>query len=286
MKHALVFAIAVAAAGAPQQLPTFVSRTELVRLNVVVRDLGKPVPGLTARDFMVTDSGVPQQVDRVLGTDASLQAWLVLDQSGSVRDVLAQFRAASDTFVEQLSDRDRVGLIGFRHGVKIWRPLAPPRHGGVGLSNEAAKGFTSLRDALFASLALRDPEPDQAMTLVLSDGSDTMSWITEAQLDTAIGRSDAVIYFVTPTRAKRVDYLRRLAEATAGSVIPLDGQMTLSQTFRSIVTEMKSRYVVAYYPSGVNGTGWREVRVSLRNRQAQIKTRRRYYVPAVSDGIR
>jgi VWFA-related protein len=285
MKRLLTLMIAACALGPLQeQRPTFVSHTELVRLNLLIRDRGKPVLGLTARDFAITDSGVPQQVDRVLSSDASLQAWLVVDQSGSVRDLGSRLRQAAELFAAELSERDRVGLITFRHGVRILQPLSPPR-ALAGFPSATAAGFTSLRDALVVALALRDSSLDQALILVLSDGSDTMSWITELQLDRAVGRSDAVIYSVTETDSDGVKLLRRLAEQTAGDLVPLNGQ-TVSRAFRSILDEMKSRYIVTYYPSGLSSTGWREVQVRLRHRDARIKARHRYYVPSSGGGGR
>jgi VWFA-related protein len=55
----------VAAAGASQEQPppTFPSRTEVVTVDVVVTGKdGLPVPGLQAKDFTVTEDGVPQQI--------------------------------------------------------------------------------------------------------------------------------------------------------------------------------------------------------------------------------
>jgi len=62
---ALVF-FAVAPQAVQQQQPTFRATTRLIVQTVTVRDKdGKPVEGLTAKDFMVTEEGVPQEISFV-----------------------------------------------------------------------------------------------------------------------------------------------------------------------------------------------------------------------------
>jgi VWFA-related protein len=61
----VVFAVAVGLLGAapPQQRPVFRAGTDLVQVNVVVRDAnGQPVEGLTKRDFTLLDDKQPQQI--------------------------------------------------------------------------------------------------------------------------------------------------------------------------------------------------------------------------------
>src|SRR5881394_1040776 len=50
-------------AGSPQSTPVFRANTELVLVNVVVRDKGgKVVRGLTASDFIVSEDDKPQSI--------------------------------------------------------------------------------------------------------------------------------------------------------------------------------------------------------------------------------
>ena len=60
---ALPLLAAVASAQEPREVPTFPSRTELVTVDaVVLDDRGRPVRGLTAQDFALTEDGRPQAI--------------------------------------------------------------------------------------------------------------------------------------------------------------------------------------------------------------------------------
>lgn len=62
MRRALIFLLTSALAW-PQDTPTFRTETKLVVVTVYVRDKqGKPIPGLTKQDFIVTENGKPQTI--------------------------------------------------------------------------------------------------------------------------------------------------------------------------------------------------------------------------------
>lgn len=277
----LVLMVLVPAIGPQQEpQPVFKARTELVRIDVLASDGGGAIAGLQAQDFEVFDNGVPQRIDRVLSQDASLEAWLILDQSSSVRDQVDELEHAARTFLAQLTNRDRAGLLTFRHGVTLHFGLSAVPRSLEELAGIRAEGFTSLRDAIAVALALRDKRMDRAMVLVLSDGIDTMSWLTEAQLSTSAARSEAVIYPVATAQyqpqTSGARFLQRIAEQTGGRVVRPDGK-TLAAAFQVIMAEMKSRYVLTYYPSGVATIGWHDVRVRLKSRGGKVRARRGYY---------
>lgn len=62
MRRALIFFL-ISALAWPQDTPTFRTETKLVVVTVYVRDKqGKPIPGLTKQDFIVTENGKPQTI--------------------------------------------------------------------------------------------------------------------------------------------------------------------------------------------------------------------------------
>lgn len=275
---------------AAQERPRFAVRTDLVRLDVLVTDGRRPIRGLGVEDFEIRDNGVPQKLDRVLGEDARIDAWLVLDESGSVRNELSALVGAVQAFTQKLDAGDRSGLITFRHAIALRSALTAERSRlAPQLGLVTAEGYTSLRDAVFAALALREDSLDRSVMVVFSDGQDTMSWLTGEQVMRAAAQSDAVIYAVTGSRRgadNRNDglavswrsgpgFLKELAEETGGRLLQTDSRR-LTDVFTGIVAEMKARYLLTFYPAGVSAEGSHRLEVKVKGRRATVRARRGY----------
>src|SRR5438552_11334603 len=97
--------------------PVFSTHTDLVRVDVLVTEDRRPISGLGLQDFEIRDNGVAQRIERVLRQDEPIDAWLLLDESSSVRLELRSLIEAAGAFGTSLDARDRSGLITFRHAV-------------------------------------------------------------------------------------------------------------------------------------------------------------------------
>src|SRR5262245_16642344 len=87
---------------------SFSSRTLGVRVDVLVTERGKPVPGLTAADFELRDNGVSQTIEVAESSDVPVNAVLALDVSDSTAGRrLADLTAASRRLLDGLTPRDR-----------------------------------------------------------------------------------------------------------------------------------------------------------------------------------
>src|SRR5262245_53707872 len=73
-----------ALAGWPLQQATFSSRTDIVRIDVLVSQNRRPIAGLTRGDFEVFDQGVRQQIDFVSYEEMPLNVVMAMDMSGSM----------------------------------------------------------------------------------------------------------------------------------------------------------------------------------------------------------
>jgi VWFA-related protein len=71
------------------------------------------------------------------------------------------------------------------------------------------------------------------------------------------------------------DFLEQLAARTAGERLSssLGG---LQKTFRRVVDNFRSRYVLAYAPSGVPDGGWHSIDVRVKGRTYKVTARRGY----------
>ncbi|HEV2863552.1 MAG TPA: VWA domain-containing protein [Pyrinomonadaceae bacterium] len=89
--------------------------TSLVACDVLVMDKsGRAVTGLTAKDFVVTEEGVPQEIGTFsLGDNARLprSIILIIDYSGSQLPFIENSVKAAQMLVEQLNPRDRMAIV-------------------------------------------------------------------------------------------------------------------------------------------------------------------------------
>ncbi len=303
----LVSALPFLVASAGHQ--TFRSGVTMVRVDVSVTRGGTPVSGLSAADFEVRDNGVRQRVERVLIDEVPLSAYLILDSSQSVAGAqLRSLQSAAHAFLEGLAGIDKAALLTFSHQVRLLHPLSEDlRSVGREIDGVAGGGSTALVDALYAAIRLRDFADDRAVAVVFSDGLDNMSWLTPAEVIEAARRSDVIVYAVTLAPATSVPYsgpplrnpsvsvvvdqarserearlpdnpvLRSLADQTGGRVFNAASSSQLTEVFVRALREIRARYVLTYYPEGVEQTGWHKLDVRLKGASGEVRARPGYF---------
>jgi len=272
---AIAFAARIAIAA---QQPTFKSRLDVVRVDVLVNDNGRPVQGLMPGDFVVLDNGMPQKVDLATYETLPVNMVLALDHSKSVTgERLTQLQDAAKAVLRGLAPRDQAALITFSHRVALQQALTHDV-ASVAAAVDASMpgGQTSLFDGLYASLLAGVNDPARNLVLVFSDGIDTASWLKPAQVLESAKRSDAVVYALSPKEAGSMSFLRDLTGQTGGSAFEVDSLKELSARFVAILDEFRHRYLLSYTPAGAPAPGWHRLEVRLKNRRATVKARPGY----------
>jgi VWFA-related protein len=303
MIRRLTITVVIVAAGlfALVEAQQFRTGIEVVRVDALVMADREPVTGLTAEDFDVRDSGVAQTVSDVSFERLPLNIICVFDVSGSVKgEPLQRLREATTAIFDTLAAEDRAALIAFSNRLTVHTALTGDKAKlKSSLASVEAEGATSLLDATFAGLALRDADPGRTLLLLFSDGIDTSSWITARKVIDAARRSDVVIYPVSvrsaslvtvvtfqsggraPTRQRQNPeaeaLLKSFAEETGGRLFVVDKQTDLRQAFLDVVKEFRQRYVLTYTPAGVPAAGWHPIEVRVKTRNVQVTARRGYY---------
>jgi VWFA-related protein len=261
--------------------PTFRTQVDLVRLDVLVVRDGRPVTGLTAADFEVRDNGVVQQIDHLSFGDVPLDVMLVLDTSRSVAgEKLQHLQEAGRAFLDGLASADRAGLLTFSEVIALESDLTADReqvHRAI--SRVKGHGATSLRDAIHTASLWPSRDEARSMILVFSDGMDTVSWLTPQQGMDIARESDAVVYGVAIGPGDDEDQLlKRVAEATGGRLLNAGSSRRLRGVFVEILNEMKTRYIVSYYPQPQPREGWHDVRVDVKRGRGDVIVRRGYHM--------
>jgi VWFA-related protein len=273
------------------QQPVFRSTIDAVRVDVSVMNGVRPVAGLTAANFTLTDAGVPQRIERVEVDTVPLNIMLVLDTSGSMfGERLKDLVAASRRLIEALKPTDAAALMTFNEPAELLVPMTNERQPLLArIDTLKAEGATSLYDGLFLALQMR-PETTEArsVALVFSDGRDTASWLSKASITESIRRSGVVTHIVEltpPVQPSRrpgnvASILDDLADAGGGRRWSASSSGDLRELFARVLEELRSRYLLTYSPAGVARDGWHDVKVTLKGARGDVIARPGYFVPA------
>ena len=258
--------------------PTFTTRVDGVRVDVLVTDSSRrPLRGLAPQDFSIRDNGFPQQVDIVSFGEIALNVLLAFDLSESVAGTrLEQLVAASRALTVELQPADQSGLLTFSEIVTLPCPLSLDRSCvDRSLAAAAPGGATALVDGILAAIIAGESDVGRSLLMVFSDGLDTSSFMDTERVFDMGRRSDVVVYPIASKDA-RPDFLEKLAELTGGRLHEVGRKEDLSNTFRAILDEFRHRYLVTYTPKGVPKEGWHKLEVRVNRSGARVKARPGY----------
>jgi VWFA-related protein len=272
---------------AAAQQSTFRVETPSVSLDVSVRRDGKPVTGLTARDFRLTDRGVLQTIADVNQERLPIDVTFIPDIAGMVEGPwLDGFRRAFATLQRSLRDGDRARLALFNpriHEVEGVEFGKVEFRGGRGPTDG---GASSLNDAIAVSL-VHDTSPDyRRMAILVTDGQDGGSFLDEPELFEVVARTDVTVFVVAltdgtirvPQRPTNERMLQQLADATGGALTIVQRDADLGASFVRELENFRTSYVLRYTPTGVEARGWHDVDVGLnRTGRLEVRARKGYF---------
>jgi VWFA-related protein len=282
----LAAALPLTAAGAPQFRAS---------VEALVLDGGRPVPGLSDADFVVTDNGSAQAITVRALARQPIDVALALDISRSVQgERVERLREAARTLVGLLTPADRATLVTFDHQVTLGPRDVEGRALDARLAAIVANGRTSLVDALTTALIWGGGRERPMLVLAFSDGVDTSSWTRPEQALALAHSSDAVVDAVLagellPNSLARVGrggtlvaltpterFLGDLAAQTGGRVHDGGSGAGLTAAFRASLEQFRGRYEITYTATGKE-PGWHAVDVRVPGRRgADVHARRGY----------
>jgi Ca-activated chloride channel homolog len=275
------------------QESVFRTTVNMVNVTTTVKNrAGQPVGSLSKEDFELYDNGVKQEIAGFgRQTEQALSVALLIDASGSTAKELKYESESASKFLSALltdgTPADRVALYSFNYDVvqgPFTRDFAYLERQLKGLKGEAG---TALYDAVyFASQAL-ERRDGRKVIVVITDGGDTGSSRDLKQALRQAQLADAVIYpvVVLPiiNNAGRntggENALTFMAEGTGGrTFFPAIGAQ-LDQAFREIIEELRTQYVLSYYPRGVPVTRdpFHKLVIRVNNPELRVSARNGYY---------
>src|SRR5271157_6477129 len=178
-------------------LPNLRVNTSLVLVPISVTDASnRPVLGLDKSSFRIFDNNVEQQVTSLAFEDTPVAIAVVFDMSGSMRPKVRKSRLALARLLQAANPEDEFCLIEFSdsvHLAKRW--TSDPWEITGALAGAVPRGRTALLDAIALGLSevKKSMKPRKAIVIV-SDGGDNRSRLTEAEVRSIARESDALIY--------------------------------------------------------------------------------------------
>jgi VWFA-related protein len=281
----------------PPQAPTFRATAAAVMVDVTVLRNGRPLTGLSEADFEVLDNGVAQSVATISYGKLPIDVTVALDVSYSVTGALLdRLRRAVGQLMGDLAKGDRLKLMLFSSRVtRVVDFTTDVQAVERAIRATAAGGGTAVFDAISVAL-VSAAEPDRRQLVVFfTDGRDSTSTTSPAALHHTAERTTARLSIVVPgpsmsplsatpamraaleAERARTAALWPIAAETGGGLVSFSGNMDLSSTFRRILDEFRSTYVLHYTPRGVERTGFHTLQVNVKRENVTVKARRGYF---------
>ncbi|HEX4748640.1 MAG TPA: VWA domain-containing protein [Bryobacteraceae bacterium] len=282
----------------PQQSPPPVFRinSNLVRVLASVRNAnGELITNLDKQDFRLLDNSLEQTISVFeRNTSLPLSVAVMIDTSGSTRVDLHYEEDSVLRFIPTLlaagNPEDTFAVFSFNWRVNVESDFSRSfKRAEKALHALRGDGGTSLYDAIYlVSDNLEDREGRHVMILV-TDGGDTTSYKKYQDALAAAQKSDVVIYpiVVIPIAGDAgrntggEHALATLAASTGGRIFYPEGFERLDAAFTDILHELRTQYLLGYYPRGVNQLprSFHNVKVEVPNAPVRISARTGYYEP-------
>jgi Ca-activated chloride channel homolog len=256
------------------QAPTINVNVRLVNVFVnVTDDKGAPVAGLTRDDFLLSEDKKLQKIavfERQ--SELPLEIVLAIDTSGSVHKDLSVEQEAAKHFVHSLlRPVDHLDLMEFADNVREVIFFTNNANRIDRALNDLGRGAaTALYSGVYLASQSLAPRSGRKILVIISDGGNTVKGTTyDMALEQAL-RGEVMVYPIidVPVAASAGRDLEgehaliTLAQQTGGKYYYADGT-SLDRTFAQLSEDLRTQYLLGYYPSNRTGTDFRTISVKL-----------------------
>jgi Ca-activated chloride channel family protein len=274
--------------------PTIRVDVRLIRVLANVKnEAGGLVGGLDKEDFFVKDNGVPQDISVFeRSTQQPLRVAVLLDVSASVIKELKYETEATLKFARTLigegNEEDSIALITFNHAVDLVAGFTRRLKRLENALRDLRPGAgTSLYDAIYLASEELEGRDGRKVIILVTDGGDTASFKKFPEALLSAQRAQAAIYpiLVTPVlndpgrNVGGENALQLMAERTGGRVLLPGSFERLTESFTEILRDLRTQYLLGYYPRGVDGAKekFHRLDVSVRRPSLRVYARTGYY---------
>jgi len=251
---------------------------KLVNVFVTVTDArGAPLASLQKENFVLKEDGKEQKI-AVFSKESALPLSIVLavDTSLSTRKDLPLELISARKFAHTiLRPVDGMSVYKFSETVSQMVPFTNDlKTIDEGMDHPRLGSATALYDAIFLGSHALSRRQGRKVMVVITDGGDTMSQVDYKEALRAAQEAEAIIYsiIIVPIEASAgrdtggEHALIQVSFDTGGKYYYAKSLSQLDDAFRQISDELRTQYLLAYYPSErYSNSQFRQLRVDLAN---------------------
>jgi Ca-activated chloride channel homolog len=265
---------------------------KLVNVFVTVTDEhGAPVAGLKKENFTLLEDGKPQTIS-TFDKESALPLSIVLDIDTSLstrKDLPLELSSARRFAHAILRPVDALSLYGFSEIVSEVVPFTSDlKTIDHGVDRVRLGSATALYDALYLGAQALQTRKGRKVLVVITDGGDTVSRVDYKEAVRAAQEAEAIVYSIidVPIEASAgrdiggEHALIQISEDTGGKYFYATSVPELDDAFRKISDELRTQYLLAYYPSQrLSDSSFRRIEVKLDGAGSSLTVRHRagYY---------
>lgn len=288
------------------QAPVIRSQVSLVNLFATVRDGHKRiVANLEQKDFRVSEDNQEQKI-AFFSRETALPITLgmLLDTSGSETRMLGAIQESATRFVDRvLRPKDLAMVVSFDVDVDLLSDFTEDRgqleraigrarinapQGGMvnpGPLPPSARGMrgTSFYDAIYVACKEKlATEAGRKALVILTDAVDEGSKVKLEEAIEMAQRTDTVVHvlLISDLGYANSGVAKKIADETGGRMIEVRSEKKLEEAFDQISEELRSQYMLAYYPTNTTRDGrFRKIKVETAGKDMKVLARKGYYAP-------
>lgn len=248
-----------------------------VTLSVIATDKkGRVVRDLKREDFRVFEEGAEQKITHFAKDESPVSYGLVVDNSGSLKNVIDVVVATGRSFVGDNRAGDETFVVRFVSGdnISVMQDFTSDKAALTKALDAmyVEGGQTAVLDALYLSadkLAKHGgaTPPRRRALILLSDGEDRNSHYRLDDLLKLLRQSDVQVFCVgfvgvlsdeqgltrPSKREQATSLLKRLAAETGGQAYFPRNVAELQDAFNEVQLNLRERHVIGYTPAPVAG---------------------------------
>jgi len=295
-----IFLVLAASSGAFEQAPppepAIKVDVDVVNVLCTVYDKrGSLVQDLAKTDFEVLEKGRRQDIRYFAReTDLPLTIALLVDVSGSVRDLIGDEKDAAAQFLRAvIRPSDQALLLGFSSTIVLWQDFTPSvERLGDALTRLRAVPFRGLQQVgspmpgtlLYDSVLVTARDklaslPGRKVMVIISDGLDEGSVNHSQDAIAAVQSANTIVYGICyQSGFSGCDFLKDLATPTGGRMFQTGKKTPLATIFKTIEDELRSQYALGYVPVDRTHDGaFRKLQVKVLRHGLRVQARKGYY---------